>query len=159
MYKKLLLVAGIAISFTVCAQHQELTEKPDIWKDKQLKQDSDSTSLLSAFRAGTVHGHFRYYFSATDNELGLTDYMANAGGGGLKFTTANFRGFEVGISGFYIFNLGSSDLAKLDSATQQSSRYEVGLFDIENPSNKFDIDRLEELFIRLSQRLTFHNFR
>jgi hypothetical protein len=152
MKKNLLLVAGIVLSISILGQHQELTEKPDIWKDKQLKSEIDSTSLLAAFKGGTVHGHFRYYFSATDNHGDLTDYYANAGGGGLKFTTANFHGFEMGISGFYIFNLGSSNLAKPDSTTSQSSRYEVGLFDIENPENKYDIDRLEELFIRFRKK-------
>jgi hypothetical protein len=34
----------------------------------------------------------------TDNETGLTDYYANALGGGLKFETAKFHNFQIGVS-------------------------------------------------------------
>ena len=50
--------------------------------------------------------------------------------------------------GFFIFNIGSSDLSKADLTTKQINRYEIGLFDIENASNKNDIDRLEELYLK-----------
>lgn len=111
------------------------------------EQKADSSSLLWAFKHGKTEGHFRYFFMATDNKKGLTDYHAHATGGGLRFESARFHGFQLGIGGFFIFNTGSSDLLKPDPATQQMNRYEIGLFDIEHPSNKNDIDRLEELFI------------
>ena len=41
---------------------------------------------------------------ATDNKKGLTDYYAQAIGGGLKYETAPFKGFQAGIGGFFIFN-------------------------------------------------------
>jgi hypothetical protein len=110
----------------------------------------DSSSLFAAFKNGKTEGHFRYFFMATDNKKGLTDYHAHATGGGLSYTTAAFHGFRLGIGGFFIFNTGSSDLIKPDPLTQQLNRYEIGLFDIENPSNKNDIDRLEELYMRYS---------
>ena len=129
------------------AQHQELQEKPNLWKEKQ-QQPVDSASLLYAFRHGKVNGHFRYFFMATENAEGLTDYYANAVGGGIKYETAPFKGFQFGVSGFFIYNIGSSDLAKADEKTGQKNRYEIGLFDIENPSNTTDIDRLEELYVK-----------
>ncbi len=85
---------------------------------------------------------------ATDNEQNLTDYYANAAGGGLRFETAPFRRLQFGVSGFYIFNIGSSDLSQVDFLSGQTNRYEIGLFDIENPRNKKDLDRLEELYLR-----------
>jgi hypothetical protein len=85
---------------------------------------------------------------STDNQKKLTDYYANAAGGGLRFETARFYGFQFAVSGFYTFNLGSSDFTKPDSTTNQFSRYESGLFDIEHPENKVDLDRLEEFYIR-----------
>lgn len=135
--------AAIGISFTllshtVLAQH-EITES-----------NKDSSSLLSAFRNGKVEGHFRYFFMGTDNKKGLSDYHAHATGGGLSYTTAAFHRFRLGIGGFFIFNTGSSDLIKPDPVTQQPNRYEIGLFDIENRSNKNDIDRLEELYLSYS---------
>ncbi len=146
MKKITILIAGITLSLTGFAQHQEIHEKPGLWKEKEA--DTDTTSILSAFRKGTFSGHFRYFFMATDNKKGLTDYYANAAGGGIKFETGRFKNFQVGVSGFFVFNIGSSDLTIPDSATNQMNRYETGLFDIEDPANKKDIDRLEELYIK-----------
>jgi outer membrane porin, OprD family len=145
---------GIQINF---AQHQEVHEKPDMWKGKQ-SQTEDTSSLLHAFKKGQFRGHFRYYFMATDNDRNLSDYYANAGGGGIRFETARFHGIQFGVSGFYIFNLGSSDFAKLDSITGQSSRYEIGLFDHQNPHNGRDIDRLEEFFLKYNFKNTHITF-
>lgn len=112
---------------------------------------ADTLSLLQAFKKGTVHGHARYFFMATENRDALSDYYANAAGGGLKYETASFRGFRAGVSGFFIYNVGSSDLSQVDPQTGGRSRYEIGLFDLEDPHNKADIDRLEELYIRFDR--------
>ncbi|MEY3240247.1 MAG: hypothetical protein RIR11_1685 [Bacteroidota bacterium] len=155
---RILIVAFIlGFSATTKAQHQEVHEKPGIWKGKQ-NQTEDTTSLLSAFKKGQFHGHFRYYFMATDNDRNLSDYYANAAGGGVRFETAAFHGFQFGVSGFYIFNLGSSNFAKPDATTGQMNRYEIGLFDHEDPTNGNNIDRLEEFFFKYNYRkssLTF----
>ncbi|MBC7383007.1 MAG: outer membrane porin, OprD family [Bacteroidia bacterium] len=129
------------------AQHQEISEKSDIYKNNQLSL-SDTTSLLSAFKRGHFNGHFRYFFMSTQNQKGLTDFYANAVGGSLKYETAIFQGFQFGVSGFYSFNIGSSDFTKADPATGLYNRYEVALFDIENPANKKDLDRLEEFYLK-----------
>jgi hypothetical protein len=89
---------------------------------------------------------------STENEKGLTDYYANAAGGGIRFESAPFHGFQIGVSGFYIFNLASSDFAIPDSVTGQFNRYEIALFDIEDPENKADMDRLEEFFIKYKNK-------
>lgn len=149
-----LLLLCMLMATSLPAQHQEVQEKPGIWKGKE-QEAKDSTSILHAFKSGKIEGHFRYFFSVTDNNRGLTDYYANAIGGGLRYETGKFYGFQLGISGFYIFNIGSSDLTKRDSATKQFNRYEIGLFDIENPDNKKDLDRLEELFIKYNYRKSY----
>jgi len=149
--KKLFIPLCILLTTTVKAQHQELSEKPSMYKGK--KEDTlDSTSLLSAFKRGKVNGHFRYFFMHTNNQSGLSDYYANAAGGGLRFETARFHGFQFAVSGFYTFNIGSSNLASLDDSTGQANRYEVALFDVEDPLNKKDIDRLEELYIKYTHK-------
>lgn len=130
------------------AQHQELSEPPKTWNQTHHTKNQGINSLLQAFTHGRVSGHFRYFFMATDNEFPLTDYYANAAGGGLKFETAQFHHFQAGISGFYIFNIGSSDFTKPDSLSTLFNRYEVALFDIEDPGNISDMDRLEELYLR-----------
>lgn len=147
MKKIILAVLLLPANNFLFAQHQELTEKPAIYKGKKTEND-DTTSLLSAFKRGTINGHFRYFFMNTNNAKPLTNYFANAAGGGLKFETATFHKLQFGVSGFYAFNIGSSDLGKIDSTTGATSRYEIGLFDIENPYNSKDIDRLEELYLK-----------
>lgn len=146
MKKLVYLLILLGLSSFISAQHQEVNEKPGLWKEKE--NITDSTSLLSAFRRGQVSGHFRYFFMATQNKDDLTDYYANAVGGGIRFETAKFKNFQLGVSGFFVFNVGSSDLTIPDTKTNQPNRYEIGLFDIKDPTNKKDIDRLEELFIK-----------
>ncbi|MBK7124176.1 MAG: outer membrane porin, OprD family [Chitinophagaceae bacterium] len=150
--KKLLAASWMLLAGNiVSAQHQEVSENPDMYKGKQV-QTVDTTSLLSAFKRGHVNGHFRYFFMATDNRPGLTDYYANAAGGGIRYETARFHGFQFAVSGFYTFNIGSSDLAKADTLTGQFNRYEIALFDVNDPNNKKDIDRLEELYLKYSRK-------
>lgn len=152
-----LFFALLLSRYGAMAQHQEVQEKPGMWKGSE-RQAIDSTSLLYAFKNGKAEGHFRYFFSATDNNDRLTDYYANAFGGGLRYETAPFHHLQVGISGFYVFNIGSSDLALRDSITSQVNRYEIGLFDIEDAGNKNDIDRLEEFYVKYTLRSSYLRF-
>ncbi|MBK9149805.1 MAG: outer membrane porin, OprD family [Saprospiraceae bacterium] len=156
--RSLVLCLSVCIGNTLLAQHQDLQDKPRIWQDGRLKE-VDSTSLLTAFKEGQVNGHFRYFFSATDNTDNLTDYYAHAAGGGLRFETAEFHRFRFAVSGFYIFNLASSDFTVKDPISGAANRYELGLFDIANPAFRDEISRLEELQLkyRLGKRniLTF----
>lgn len=112
------------------------------------KSATDTSSFLYACKKGHFNGNFRYFFMASDNKPGLTDYYANAIGGGIKYETALYKGFQFGVGGYFIFNIGSSDLTKPDPTTRQSNRYEIGLFDIQDPGNKNNINRLEELYIK-----------
>ena len=127
-------------TISIKAQQQVVVETSEIDKCKQPRTE-DTSSLLHAFRNGQFSGHFRYFFMSTQNEKGLTDYYANAIGGGLRFETARFHNFQFAIIGFSVFNVCSSNLTKPDSANGQTNRYEIGLFDINNPQNKTDINR------------------
>jgi len=138
----MLLSAGISFS-----QHHDILDKAVIYKGDSVTAES-SSSILTAFKNGHFNGHFRYFFMSTQNKKGLTDYYANAAGGGLRYATAKFHGFQFSVSGFYSFNIGSSNLGKADSATGQFNRYEIALFDVEDPYNKDDIDRLEEFYLK-----------
>lgn len=153
------ILTGMFLLFAaiLLAQHQDLQEKPKLWQSDS-KLVIDTNSLLAAFKAGTVNGHFRYFLSSTDNTGTLTDYYANAVGGGLRYESAAFHGFSMGVSGLYIFDAGSSDLAKKDAASGQANRYEIGLFDVTDPENLNEINRVEEFFIKYRKaatRITF----
>lgn len=84
---------------------------------------------------------------ATDNARQLQDYYALAAGGGLNYQTAAFHGFRFGLGGIFQYNL-ASNLEKHDSTTNASNRYEIGLFDITDPANRKNLDRLEDLWLR-----------
>jgi hypothetical protein len=143
--------ALLTVGFESLAQHQEISEKPLVYKGLADSAVRAST-LLGAFKSGKVNGHFRYFFMQTNNEKNLSDYHAHALGGGLRFESGSFHGFQVAVSGFYTFNMLSSDLGLADSVTGQISRYELSLFDIENPGQKKDLDRLEEFYIKYNFR-------
>ncbi len=139
MKRIILLLAGAlqaAVLFAQTVEHTTTEPKPP------------ATNLLEAFEHGHFHGHFRTYFMATDNARELSDYHALAAGGGLHFSTASWHGFSFGVGGLFNYNLASSDLSARDSLTGAVNRYEIGLFDVEDPENRNDLDRIEELWLR-----------
>ena len=121
---------------------------------ERSRDEKDTSSLQHFFRNGAFYGHARYYFMATDNAAGLSDYFANAFGMGIGYETGKYKGFQIGISGFFIYNLWSSDLMSPDPATGAKNRYELGQFDMLDPSNKHDMDRLEDLYVKYSNKKT-----
>jgi len=133
------------------AQHQELNEDPKLWG--KSKKVIDSNSLLYQFQMGTMHGHFRSFFSTTANKNSDLEY-ANAVGGGIQFISKPIYNINIGVSGFFVYDAFSSDLTKSHPLSNTLNRYELGLFDVTNPANKNDIDRLEELFIQYNKKNT-----
>ncbi len=123
--------------------HPDTTHGPVTETPKRHAQN-----LLEAFEHGHFHGHFRTFFMATDNARELSDYYALAAGGGMHFSTAPWHGFSFGLGGLFNYNLASSDLGARDSITGAFNRYEIGLFDVEDPNNRSDLDRIEELWLR-----------
>ncbi|MBN8824198.1 MULTISPECIES: OprD family outer membrane porin [unclassified Spirosoma] len=89
----------------------------------------------------------RSFFMATDNQGDLSDAYAWGVGVGLGYQTPRlFNHLTVGGTVFFSKNLLSSDLAARDSQTGQPNRYEIGLFDGQNPGNHAMLSRLEELY-------------
>lgn len=152
MWRTLALPIFILLFNGALAQHQELDEDPNIWGEKTEAVDTDKSLLIDFFREGTIDGHFRNFFSYTKNGHGLTDWYANAAGGGIRFETAKFYGFQLAVSGFYIFNISSSDLSAPDPTTGVRNRYEIGLFNVEDFTNTKNLDRLEEFHIKYNYR-------
>lgn len=111
----------------------------------------DSTCLKDCIAKAHWSAHSRTFLMATYNEGSLKDDYALATGAGISMETKPVYGFQVGISGFFIYNLLSSDIHKTDPYTNMPNRYETGLFDIENHENRNDLDRLEELFLKYSR--------
>ncbi len=127
------------------AQHQELNEDPKLWG--KTKKEIDSSNLLYRFQMGTIHGHFRSFYSSTFNKNSKVEF-AQAIGGGIQFISKPIYNLRLGVSGFFVYDVVSSDLTKPHPLSNTLNRYELGLFDVTNPANKTDIDRLEELYLQ-----------
>ena len=149
--KKLFAIALLLCATVSYAQHQELHEDPKLW-GKSSKQ-VDSSNLLYRFQMGTLHGHLRSFFSSNFNKNSEMEY-AQAIGGGIQFISKPVYNINVGVSGFFVYDAFSSDLTKPHPLSGTINRYELGLFDITDPANKTDIDRLEELYIQYQKNKT-----
>ncbi|MBK6995670.1 MAG: outer membrane porin, OprD family [Lewinellaceae bacterium] len=143
MKRTMLLLAGALQGFMLFAQTTlpATTEPPTPIEPK-------ANNLLEAFEHGHFHGSFRSFFMATDNARQLSDYHALAAGGTLHFASSPWHGFSFGLGGIFNYNLTSSDLSAKDSITGAVNRYEIGLFDVEDPKNRKNLDRIEELWLR-----------
>ena len=104
-------------------------------------------SVKQFFLEGKIGGHMRNFFMSTTNNKVLKDHFANAIGFELNYETAKVKGFSLGIAGLFTFNTFSTKLDALDLLTNKTARLETELFDIEDPKNKTDLDRLDELFL------------
>lgn len=111
-------------------------------------KSKDSVCLKDTFLKLNWEAHTRTFLMGTINEGNLKDDYALASGAGIGLLTKSIYGFQAGVSGFFIYNLASSKIDVPDSITNNPNRYEVGLFDVENPGNKNDLDRLEELYLK-----------
>lgn len=108
----------------------------------------NTTSLKDFMMQGHFHGHSRNFFMATNNAPGLLDYHAMAVGSGIGYESAKFYGFQFEMSGFFIFNVWSNNLGAIDPESGTRSRYELGNFDMQDPENHHDLDRLETLNLK-----------
>jgi hypothetical protein len=134
--KPLLIILFFLLHFTLFSQ-----EHPGTGEGRE-------NGLREVFWEGKVHGHIRNFFMATLNREDLTSYYTNATGGAIGFTTGNFKGFEAGVKGIFTFKTFGNDLGLEDPITGANAKWEYELYDVLNPGNFNDLDRLEELFVR-----------
>jgi hypothetical protein len=109
--------------------------------------DSSKKKFSAHLKKGNFHIHIRSNFMQTINRGGLLDYHTLALGGGLGYTSPQWKGFQVGFSGFFVFQIYEHNLTIADPSTGSGNRYEITLYDMNNPENKTDLDRLEDLYI------------
>jgi hypothetical protein len=114
----------------------------------KAQDTKDTSSLKNYLKKGKFSFYTRTFIMSTVNKGILKDDAAWAAGAGIRYETPEWKGFSAAMSGFFIYNIASTDLNEKDSASGQKNRYETGLFDITDPSNKTDLDRMEELYLR-----------
>lgn len=143
--KKWLTIILLGTAFgTTWAQHQDPS-----WSvrraiiNEQCTQNDSLCNMLH--KLGVFEGHFRSFFMSTINHADFPDYYALGIGGGLAYFSPVIKNFQIGLSGFTIYNLSSSILHPNPPFL---NRYEIQLFDVNNPDNHSDLDRLEDLYVR-----------
>jgi hypothetical protein len=138
--KLFLLLAAVLTWSTTIAQHHtaQETHTPDTTEVKSIKE---------LFTKGEVEGHIRNYFMGTINHKELSDNYANAIGAKIGFRTAPLHGFRLGFAGLFTYNAFSSDINEADPIAGKHPKLELELFDIEDPENRADLDRLDELYL------------
>jgi len=94
-----------------------------------------------------LSGYWRNYYMATLNADSLGDFQALATGGLLKYEATPGKRISLGAGLYTSINTGIQDLTRPDPVTGKLSRYELGLFDVENPARRA-IFLPGELYIR-----------
>jgi hypothetical protein len=145
-YKAAFWLLALLSFSTAYAQLPHDPYSAHVWKAKP-REDFDTTSLWYAFKSGTISGHLRQFSMATLNKDTLPSYYALAIGGGIRYQTAVFHSFSFTLSGFFIYNIASTNFEEADENNLIKNRYEIGLYDVTDKSNRNDLDRLEELHI------------
>ena len=112
-------------------------------------------SLNQYFAASTYSFHSRSYFMGTANRGLLKDDFTLAQGGDLGIQTPWLHGLRFNLSGYFIYNLASSDLARPDSISGGFNRYEAGQYDLANRGTSRGLERVEQLNAEF-QRRGFH---
>lgn len=140
----LLLIIGILNP--AIAQHH--------YHGHHLSADSDTLpkTLGRDLDKGFFEFHARSFFMSTLNQGDLMDYSALAAGAGLGYYSPSWKGFHLGFSGFFVFQLLENNIYEQDITTNNYNRYEVLLFDMNDFENKKDLDRLEELYITYEKK-------
>lgn len=118
----------------------EASDPPDSTK-KTVRQ------LAWLFSHGEFHGHLRTYGMSTLHETGSHPVFALATGARFHYHTASFKGFSMGLGGVFIFRVAGTELGEKDEISGALPRFERQLFDVTDPENHYELDRLDELYL------------
>ncbi|MBK9147750.1 MAG: hypothetical protein IPM12_08025 [Flavobacteriales bacterium] len=132
-----LLILWVSSSIASHAQQSE----HDIPSNDSLR---GASHLYDIMKRGELEGRFRLYNMLTVNDGATSDYHAVAFGGTLGFTSLRWNGARFKLSGGYTFDLRSSDLTASDPLTGVPNRYEIGLYDVNDPRRTNDLAYLHE---------------
>lgn len=134
--------------------------EPFILVNAQDKKDT--LSFFEHISKGSISGYSRTFFMATQNEGTLKDWSSLATGGLLKYKTNPFHSFSATVGYYQSNNLMINDgMTEVDTSTGKLSRYETGLYDLED-LNKKQISLLGELSLDYEKngfKATFGRFK
>lgn len=143
MHRLFYILAFFGFSPVLSAQHHLTLDKDTCHSVDNIKK---------WFTDGHFHGHVRNYFMLTQNHGKLKDYYTNASGGALSYQTAYLKGFALGVKGIFSYNTFGNDLISPDETVNKTAKWELELYDVNRPTVKHDLDRLEELYIKYKSK-------
>ncbi len=126
-----------------------------LWPALLFGQDTahvEPRSLKDIFLKGSVHGRIRQMNMVTFQSAPLQDHAAGAIGMGISYETAPFHGFQLGFSGSFTFRAFGYQMNSQDSAGLGFPKFELQLFDVKDPQNHTDLDRLDELYLAFHRK-------
>ncbi|MDF9798811.1 hypothetical protein OKW21_004074 [Catalinimonas alkaloidigena] len=97
--------------------------------------------------SGEFSGQWRTFYLNTFNKGELKDYYALATGGKLKYVYSLEEHFKFGAAAYTSFSLGIQDLSVPDATTGKYSRYESGLFNVQDMGDRL-VFIAGELFVQ-----------
>jgi len=139
---KYLLIAQLAVMSVSLFAQQPLQSTAD--------RANDSTPVIKALANGTLAGGLRYFYMATNNSGQLPDFYAHALGVYFSYQTGLYKKFSVSTAASAITHIASS----LQGPPGKPNRYEVGLFNVDNPADK-SIFFLNELYLQYQLKTGF----
>lgn len=112
-----------------------------------IHPDSTKNTLWKDLDKGYFEFHKRSFAMSTINQGRLSDFYTFTAGAGIGYYSPSIKGFHIGFSGFFMFQLYQHNLDIVDPYSGKRSRYENQLYDMNDKTNKSDLDRLEELYL------------
>lgn len=142
-----ILVFSIFLYLKTFAQHEVVSIEDSI--DESIFCDTSKSCTLADFiHRSKMFGHIRNFTMSTINQGELSDHFANAIGASLGFETPVFHNFQFGLMGIFTFRLASTPIWEKDHTANKPAVFETQLFDIEEPENGDDLDRLDDIYLR-----------
>lgn len=128
----------------------------DVFAQDTLRNNKRTITNFSEFNKQSQWTfRSRSFFMSTINNGALKDDYTFAQGAGLVLLTVPVKGFQMGISGYFIFNVASSRIDEADKTTGNFNRYEIGQYDVTNLKNKNNLARFEDLFLKYNFKKSY----
>ena len=153
MRSVLIRTLGVYLALTAATRVLGQHEEHDLPHRDSLKQDS---RLFDIMRKGHLTGRFRQYNMATVNDGAPQDFHAIAFGGVLGYASERWKGLQFRMAAGFTFDLSSTAFQDPDPVTGQTSRYEIGLFDVTDPTRVEDLSYLHEFQLNYMSKSGAH---
>lgn len=145
IYSYIIMLLLVSLQLSAQNNHQQF-ESIDSVKHGSFNPN-EAHNFHEWFKKGHVSGLFRSNAIQTFRPKSNNFSAAVGLGGRIYYHSAYWHGFQMGIGGIYTYNILSTDLSD-SNENQYTPKWERQLFDLEDPNNRHDLDRLEELFIK-----------